>query len=135
MSARLRVLGVVALGGMLGAPARYGLARALPVRPGEVPWATLWTNLAGSFLLGLVLAVLAARLPAHRYARRFLAGGVLGAFTTMSTFQVEAALLLRDGHAALAAAYVAASVAGGLVLAATGLALGRRVARPRAVAR
>jgi len=127
---RPAVLGVVAVGGMIGASARYGLARALPVRPGELPWATLWTNLTGSFLLGLVLAVLALRLPDQPYARRFLAGGVLGAFTTMSTFQVETALLLRDGRPATAAGYVAASVTGGLLLAAAGLAVGRRVVGP-----
>jgi CrcB protein len=115
---------------MIGASARDGLARALPVRPGEIPWATLWTNLTGSFLLGLVLAVLALRLPDHPYARRFLAAGVLGAFTTMSTFQVETALLVRDGHPAPAAVYVAASVAGGLVSAAAGLAVGRRAVGP-----
>ena len=74
--------------------------------------------------------MLALRLPDHPYARRFLAAGVLGAFTTMSTFQVETALLLRDGHPALAAVYVAASVAGGLVLAAAGLAVGRRAVGP-----
>lgn len=132
MTHRPGVLGVVALGGMIGASARHGLARAVPVHPGEVPWATLGTNLGGSFLLGVVLAVVARRLPGHRYARPFLAGGVLGGFTTMSTYQVETALLLRDGHPATALAYVLASVAGGTTLAVAGLALGRLVAPARA---
>lgn len=135
MTRRPDVLAVVAAGGMLGASARYGLARALPTRAGEMPWATLVTNLVGSFLLGVVLTVLARRLPSHRYARPFLAAGVLGAFTTMSTFQVETALLLREGHAGTAAVYVAASVAGGLALATAGRLLGRRVARARVAVR
>ena len=135
MTHRPGVLGVVALGGMIGSSARYGIARALPVHPGDVPWATLVTNLAGSFLLGVVLAVVAHRMPGHRYARPFLAGGVLGGFTTMSTFQVETALLLGDGRAATALVYVLVSVAGGTLLTLAGLSLGRRAAPARTEAR
>jgi len=126
---RPSVLAAVAVGGMIGSSARYGLARWVPVAPGRVPWATLTANLVGSFLLGLVLAALAVRFPAHRHARPFLASGVLGGFTTMSTYQVETALLVRDGHPATAGAYVLVSVLGGVTLAAAGLAVGRRAVR------
>jgi CrcB protein len=125
------VLAAVAVGGMIGASARHGLARWIPVEAGRVPWATLTANLLGSFLLGVVLAVLAGRFPAHRHARPFLASGVLGGFTTMSTYQVETALLVRDGHKTTAAAYVLVSVAGGVGLAAVGLAGGRWAGGPR----
>ena len=98
------VLAVIAVGGMLGAAARFKLAEALPTKPGHFPWATFWTNLSGSFLLGFLLIVLLERFPPTRYVRPFLATGILGAFTTMSTYTVETALLMKDDHAATAVA-------------------------------
>ena len=80
-------------------------------------------------VLGVVGAVLAGRCPAPRHARPFLASGLLGGFTTMSTYQVETALLVRDGHATTAAVYVLTSVVGGVTLAAAGLVVGRRAGR------
>lgn len=121
------VLAAVAAGGMVGASARYGLARAFPARAGGIPWATLGANLAGSFLLGLVLVVVLERFPPTRRLRPFLATGVLGAFTTMSTLQVEIALLIRDGHATTGLAYGLGSLAAGLGLAYAGVVAGRLV--------
>ena len=95
--ARPDVLAVIALGGMLGAAARFKLAEALPTEEGHFPWATFWTNLSGSFLLGFLLILLLERFPPTRYVRPFLATGILGAFTTMSTYTVETALLIKDG--------------------------------------
>lgn len=120
-----RVLAAVALGGMTGASARYGLARWLTVQPESFPWATFWTNVGGSLLLGLVLAVLLERLRPHAYVRPFLATGVVGAFTTMSTFQVETALLMRDGDAGTGVMYAGASVVAGTLAAFAGITLGR----------
>lgn len=122
---RADVLAVVAAGGMLGASARYGIARWLPVEPGRFPWATFWTNLAGSFLLGLLLVVLLERFPPGRYARPFLATGIIGAFTTMSTYQVETALLIKDGRTLTAVAYGVGSLLAGLALAFAGIVAGR----------
>jgi len=119
-------LAVIALGGMVGASARYGVARWLPTDPGRFPWATFWTNLSGSFLLGLLLVLVIERLPPTRYLRPFVATGILGAFTTMSTYEVETALLLKDGHAATALLYGVGSLAAGLALAAAGIRVGRR---------
>src|SRR5207344_1211912 len=82
---RLDVLAVIAVGGMLGATARFKVAEALPTVPGRFPWATFWTNMSGSFLLGFLLIVLLERFPPTRYVRPFLATGILGAYTTMST--------------------------------------------------
>jgi CrcB protein len=127
------VLAVIAVGGMLGASARYGIARWLPVVPGRFPWATFWTNLSGSFVLGLFLVVSLVRLPSHRYLRPFVATGILGAFTTMSTYEVETAVLLKDGHAATASVYLLGSAVAGLGLGYAGMQLGRRLtARPAA---
>jgi CrcB protein len=119
------VLAVIAAGGMFGATARFKLAEALPTRPGHFPWATFWTNLSGSFLLGLVLVLILERFPPTRYLRPFLATGIIGAYTTMSTFTVETAVLIKDGHAATGLVYGFGSVALGLVLAYAGIILGR----------
>jgi fluoride exporter len=95
------------------------------VQPGRFPWATFWTNVGGSLLLGLLLAVLLERLRPHTYLRPFVATGALGAFTTMSTFQVETALLLRDGHAGVGLVYAVTSVVAGILAAFAGITLGR----------
>ncbi|MDQ1488307.1 MAG: hypothetical protein QOJ23_821 [Actinomycetota bacterium] len=124
------VLAAVAAGGALGAPARYGIALAITVTPGTFPWGTFWINASGSFALGLLLAVLLARFPADRYLRPFLATGFLGAYTTYSTFAVEADLLLHNGHVGVALAYAGASLGIGLGAAAAGLRLGRALAGP-----
>ncbi len=122
---RLDVLVAVGLGGMAGASARYGLGRWLARSPGGFPWATFWANVAGSFLLGLALTALLERFPPTRLARPFLATGVLGALTTMSTYQVETALLVRDGHPATAAAYGLTSLVAGIAAAFAGIVAGR----------
>lgn len=119
------VLAVIAVGGMLGAAARFKLAEALPTKPGHFPWATFWTNLSGSFLLGFLLIVLLERFPPTRYVRPFMATGILGAFTTMSTYTVETALLMKDDHAATAVLYGVSSVAAGVFLAYAGIAVAR----------
>ncbi|MGZ7035704.1 MAG: fluoride efflux transporter FluC [Ilumatobacteraceae bacterium] len=119
------VLLAIALGGMVGATARFKLAEALPTRPGHVPWATLWTNLSGSFLLGFLLIVLLERFPPTRYVRPFVATGILGAYTTMSTLTVETALLVKDGHTATGLLYAIGSVVAGLLLAYAGIVAGR----------
>ena len=120
-----RRLAVIAIGGMIGATARFKVAEALPIKPGHFPWATFWINLSGSFLLGFLLVVLLDRMPADRYVRPLLATGVLGAYTTMSTFAVEAALLVKDDHAATAVLYALGSVAAGVLLAYAGITIAR----------
>jgi CrcB protein len=123
---RADVLAVIAAGGMLGSSARYGIARLLPTSPDAFPWPTFWTNMSGSFLLGLLLMVLLGRFPHTRLVKPFLATGILGAFTTMSTYQVETALLIKDGHALTGIAYGVGSLVAGLVLAYAGMVAGRR---------
>jgi CrcB protein len=122
-------IGVIAVGGMLGATARYSIARALPTQPGTFPWATFWTNSTGSLVLGFLLVLIVDRLPTSRYLRPFLATGVLGAYTTMSTFLVEVCLLVDDGHPVTAIVYAAATVAAGVGLAAFGVAAARGTSR------
>ncbi len=127
---RLAVLAAIAAGGALGAPARYGVARVVPVTPGELPWATLATNVTGSLALGVVLVLLLERFPPSRYLRPSLATGFLGAYTTYSTFAVETVMLVHDGHPTIAIAYTAASITAGLAAAWAGIAIARRLPLP-----
>jgi fluoride exporter len=123
---------LAALGGALGALARWGVVLALPRSSGEWPWATLAVNLSGCLLIGVLIAVLAARRPDDDHLRTFLGAGVLGGFTTFSAFAVEVADLLRAGTAVVAATYVAVSVLGGLLAVAVGLRIGALAGGERA---
>lgn len=118
------MVAAVAAGGFLGALGRYELGLAWPTSAGHFPWTTFTINISGSFLLGLVLALLLER-GGPRLARPFFCVGVLGAWTTMSTFAVEADLLIKGGHTATAAAYVLATLAVGVSATWVGVALAR----------
>jgi CrcB protein len=120
---------LAALGGALGASARWAVAGALPSSPGVWPWATLLVNLTGCLLIGVLLAVLLARFPASPWLRPFLATGVLGGYTTYSTFAVDTVELVDAGRPVLAAGYVLASVLGGVLAVVAGLLAGRAAAR------
>lgn len=100
----------VALGGALGAPARYLVDGAVAGRrAGPFPWGTLVVNVAGSFLLGVVTGlVLHHGLGAT--ARAGLGVGFCGGFTTFSTFSYETLRLVEEGAGELAARNVAANV-------------------------
>ncbi|WP_409329458.1 fluoride efflux transporter CrcB [Trujillonella humicola] len=117
---------LAAVGGALGALARWGVAEALPSSPGGWPWATLLENLTGCLLLGVLLGAVLARFPDRPWLRPLLGTGVLGGYTTYSTFAVDVVRLVDDGAAAVAVAYVLVSVAGGVLAAAAGVWLGRR---------
>ena len=119
---------LAALGGALGALARWGLAEVLP-SPGGWPWATLLVNLTGCFLLGALFAVVAAHSPEPPWARPFLGVGVLGGYTTYSSFAVEVVNLVDDGAPVLAAGYVLVSVVGGVAAVALGALTAGRVLR------
>ncbi len=117
---------LAALGGALGALARWGVAEALPRDDGGWPWATLLVNLTGCLLIGVLTGVLAGRTPEPAWARPFLAVGVLGGFTTYSAFAVEAVLLADAGRVVLATSYVLTSVLGGVLAVAAGIRAVRR---------
>ena len=121
------VVAVVAVGGFLGALARYELGLAWPTAAGHIPWATFTINTSGAFLLGLVVTVL-VRIGRHNHLLRpFFCVGVLGAWTTMSTFAVESDLLVRAHRAGAAVAYTALTVAVGIAVAWLGVVIGRWV--------
>ncbi|MEU2039734.1 fluoride efflux transporter CrcB [Nocardia niwae] len=101
---------VVALGGALGALARYGLAQGLPARPGHFPLATFLTNVAGCFAIGVLMVAVTEIWAAHRLLRPFLGVGVLGGFTTFSTYANEVRQLLAPGTIVVAAVYLAGTL-------------------------
>lgn len=123
------VLAAVAAGGALGAVARHGLAVAWPTLPGAFPWATLVTNLVGCALLGALMRVISVRIAPHRLIRPFLGTGVLGGFTTFSTYALETRGLLAAGRPALALGYGLGTLIGGLAAVALAGQVVRRVWR------
>jgi CrcB protein len=103
-----RLLAAVAVGGALGAVARWGLGEAFPETSG-FPWTTFGINVAGSFLLALLPAFEAVR--RSRTLALGLGPGLLGGFTTLSTYAEQTRALLADGRGALATAYVLGTLA------------------------
>jgi CrcB protein len=109
------VLVAVAVGGALGSAARYGITAAGSTPPGGFPWSVLLVNLTGCALIGALMRIISRRIAAHRLVRPFLGTGVLGGFTTFSTYAVDTRLLLAAGHPGLAAGYVFGTLVGALL--------------------
>ena len=105
------LLGVIAAGGILGAEARYGIGRWISHPVATMPWSTVLINIIGSLLLGGVMALIDTR-GAPRLLRPFVGVGILGGFTTFSTFAVDVDQLLHAHRAAVAAGYLAVTVLG-----------------------
>lgn len=108
--AQVPVVAVVALGGATGATARYAAGLWWPVRAGAFPWTTLWINAAGCAVIGVFMVVITDVWAAHRLVRPFFGTGVLGGFTTFSTYTVDIQKLVDSGHARTGLAYLAATV-------------------------
>ncbi|WP_182881832.1 fluoride efflux transporter CrcB [Microbispora sp. H10949] len=122
------VLAVIALGGGAGAVARFLLGRALPAPPTGFPWGTFLANVTGCFALGALMVFVLDVWPPRRYVRPFLGVGVLGGFTTFSTFTTE--IVERSSHGAwpMAGAYAAASMVAGLIAVWCGIVVARALA-------
>lgn len=119
------VLVAVLVGGFLGGVARYLLDSAFPAPVPHFPWTILGVNLAGAFLLALLLVVALGVWPAHSLLRPLCATGFLGAFTTFSTYVVAVVELAQAGAWATGVTYALASIAGGIATASLGFWLGR----------
>jgi CrcB protein len=117
----------VAVGGGLGSVARYLLAAAFPAGHG-FPWAIFAVNVSGCFSLGLLMVYLLEVWPPRRFPRLFLAIGLVGGYTTFSTY-AGGVLALLTGHAyALADAYALSSVVAALAAVWCGVRAGRLAA-------
>ncbi|MFD9025315.1 fluoride efflux transporter FluC [Streptomyces parvulus] len=100
------VVGVVALGGAVGAAARYGAVLWVPTAVGGFPWTTLVVNAAGCAVIGVFMVVISDVWAAHRLVRPFFGTGVLGGFTTFSTYAVDTRQLLEADRARTGLAYL-----------------------------
>ena len=100
------VLGAIAAGGVLGAEARYGIGVALPQDSGGWPWAILLINVSGCLLIGVLMVVITELVTPHRLVRPFLGVGVLGGYTTFSTYTVDVLTQAGAGHPGSAVAYL-----------------------------
>jgi fluoride exporter len=117
---------LVFLGGGLGSLARYTVSLGVTQRWGVAfPMGTLVVNISGSFLIGLLMALLSERL-VHPYWRFFLVAGVLGGYTTFSTFEYETLQAARAGQRWVALWNVVGSVGAGYLAVWLGMALGSR---------
>ncbi len=122
----MKLLVAIALGGATGALARYFVAQQMTQWLGAgFPWGTFTVNLVGSFVLGLLAETFALAADASPALRGFLIVGLLGSFTTFSTFSLDVALLFQRDRIDLAALYIAGSV----ILAIAGLYVGLKLAR------
>ena len=120
----------IALGGIAGTLARYGLGALLQRASATFPVSTLVVNVVGSFVLGVAMRYLLSS-SASPEARAAVTIGFCGAFTTFSTFAYEAATLLEDGAYARAAGYAAASVFLSIAAIIAGFAVARLILAPR----
>ncbi|MDX1489967.1 MAG: fluoride efflux transporter CrcB [Pseudohongiellaceae bacterium] len=116
----------IALGGALGALSRYWamhyIALLLPTR---LPWGTFAVNALGSLLIGIFYVLVAEKVSVPEQWRAIILVGYLGAFTTFSTFSLDALLLILDGHYIQAFGYVLASVVICILAAGMGISLMR----------
>jgi len=114
-----RAIVAVGIGGAIGAVLRYLIGSAFLQRFGPgFPWGTFFINVTGSFLIGAVAQLAFTRsFGVTPMVRAFAATGVLGGYTTFSTFSLDSVVLVGDGAAPLALAYAAGSVVSGIIAA------------------
>jgi len=109
------VLAAVAAGGALGAVARYGLTGRWPHSASAFPWVTFVINVSGCLLIGCLMVLVEHLWVGRRLVRPFLGAGVLGGFTTFSSYVLDIQRLLAAGVAGLALVYLAGTVLAALL--------------------
>ena len=119
------VLAVIAVGGALGSAARWGLGELLPHRAGELPVSTWIANVTGAFALGVLLVLVLELWPPQRLLRPFWGVGILGGYTTFSTYLLDTRTLLEAGQPVRAGLYLVGTLVTGLAATWLGIALGR----------
>ncbi len=117
---------IVFFGGGVGAALRYWLSGAVyRYLPPDFPYGTLAVNLSGCFLIGILMSVQEGRFEFEPSLRLLIGIGILGGFTTFSTFTYETAALLRDGQAIQASMNILASLSGCLAATVAGITIGK----------
>jgi CrcB protein len=122
-------VGAVALGGALGSLARYGLGLVLPTHPGQFPWGTFVINVSGGLAIGALVVLITEVIHAHRLVRPFLVTGILGGFTTFSTYTVETQELISRHATMTAMAYLFGTLFAALAATALGAGLTSTIGR------
>lgn len=105
-----RVLLVVAAGGAIGALSRYGVGLLLPTTRGHFPYGTFLINVLGCALIGVLMVLVGEVYPNRPLIRPFFGTGILGGFTTFSTYSNDFRALLRPGTVPLALVYLAGTL-------------------------
>jgi CrcB protein len=121
------VVAAVALGGAVGAAARYGASLIWPTASGGFPWTTLTVNVIGCAVIGVFMVVITEVWAAHRLVRPFFGTGVLGGFTTFSTYAVDIQRLVEDGRARTGLAYLGLTLLAALAAVWSAVWVARRV--------
>ncbi|MGI5192288.1 fluoride efflux transporter CrcB [Streptomyces sp. CA-288835] len=121
------IVAVVAAGGAVGATARYGASLIWPTQTGAFPWTTFLVNVIGCAVIGVFMVVISDVWAAHRLVRPFFGTGVLGGFTTFSTYAVDIQKLVDEGRPRTGLAYLAATLVAALVAVWLAVTAARRV--------
>jgi CrcB protein len=124
-SAHRWVLPVIALGGILGASARHALELWWPPPVGGFAWATFATNVSGCLLIGVLMVYVVEVGGAHPLLRPFVGVGLLGGYTTFSTYAVQSGTMLREQHPVLALTYLLGTLLAAMVAVTAGVVLAR----------
>ncbi len=119
----------IAAGGALGSLARWGLTELLPHQPGQLAWSTMIENVSGALLIGIVMVFVVDVWPSTRYLRPFWCVGVLGGFTTFSTYLLDTRSLIVEGAMMRAGLYLFGTLFAGLAAVWLGVVLARTVVR------
>ena len=121
------LLGAVAAGGVLGSLSRYAVGLTLPHDTGSFAWSTFVVNVTGSLAMGVLVVWVLSMARPHPWLRPFLGVGVLGGWTTFSSYALDIHAMVQAGHDLVAAAYLVGSLVVGLVAVGLGITLGERI--------
>ena len=119
----------IAVGGAGGASARYAVALLLPAAPTGFPWATFLINVSGCFLIGALMVLISRVWTRYRLVRPFFGVGVLGGFTTFSTYVVDIQRLVTAGVSGVALLYLAGTLVAAVIATYAGITLTTRAVR------
>jgi CrcB protein len=121
------LLAAIAAGGVLGSLGRHAVGLALPHAPAEFPWGTFVVNVSGSAVMGVLFVWVLSMDRPHPWLRPFLGVGLLGGWTTFSSYAVEGRDLFVSGNGWLGMAYVVGSLVVGLFAVGVGVTAGERL--------
>ena len=125
------VLAAISAGGAIGALCRWALGTAFPAAPTGFPWATLVINVSGCLLIGMLMVLVTDVFTRQRLLRPFLGVGVLGGYTTFSTYVVDIQRLFSGGAGRTGLLYLAVTVVAAVVAAQIGITVTRMALRTK----